>query len=755
MPPPMNPPPPDDPLASRRRLRLGVLIIVLATLIAYLPAVRGGWIWDDDDYVTENELLHDADGLVELWKPGQTHQYYPVVFTAFWIEYQLWELNPLGYHLVNVLLHIANALLLWRIMRRLGAPGAWMIAAVFALHPMNVESVAWITERKNVLSGLFYLTAALAYLRFDPLRDEDEPEAAPPRSWNHYGLAIVLFIAALLSKSVTCSLPAALILVLLLCRQRLTLQRLWPLAPLFVIGLFAAMHTAHLEKESVGAVGADFDFSFLQRVLIASKALLFYPFKLLIPYPLIFIYPKWTIDEGAWLSYWSVVVVLLAGVGLLIAYVRGRRGPALAIAFYAGTIFPALGFFNVYPMRYSFVADHFCYLAGIGVIALVVSVLTRLIGSLRIAPLLAAVVLAVFAVLTWLQGPKYASAEALWRRTTADNPAAWMAQNNLGAILLRDHKLLGDAIDLLGRGDADAAAAILDQSERPELRQAASRLRALRRDRIDAAIPALQAMRQPLIEEAMERFSASLEVYPDHYQARGNLALALHRLERFDESLAQWRILLANERASAEDKYKMGLTLQQTGQTEEAIAHFRAILDEHPEHLATRLRLGEILAELERHDEAQAQFEFIVQRDPANLRLQRYLGGRAEIAGDYAKAIGHYETALQHARDRDESESLGLLVRLATIYALCPDRQYRDPARALQLVEPLMRLTGGRDPIVLHIFAAALAGAGRFEEAVRAAEQALELARASELTQLIAELEPRLAAYREGRTDPD
>jgi protein O-mannosyl-transferase len=132
------------------------LLLVVAVLIAYLPALQGGYIWDDNRYVTENPILPQPDGLAAIWTdPGATIQYYPMVFTTFWLEYRLWGLNPLGYHATNILLHALSALLLWAILRRLAVPGAWLAAALFALHPVHVESVAWVTERKNVLSGLF------------------------------------------------------------------------------------------------------------------------------------------------------------------------------------------------------------------------------------------------------------------------------------------------------------------------------------------------------------------------------------------------------------------------------------------------------------------------------------------------------------------------------------------------------------------------------------------------------------------------
>ncbi len=742
-----------DPGSRRLRLWLGAILIVVTTVVAYRPAIQGGFIWDDDDYVTNNDLLRTDAGLARLWEPGQTHQYYPAVFTTFWVEYHLWGLNPRGYHVVNVLLHVANALLLWRILVLLGIPGAWMIGAVFALHPMHVESVAWITERKNVLSALFYLLAALAYLRFDPMRDEAATSESHARPWGAYALSLVLFVLALLSKSVTCSLPAALILVMVLRRQRLGLARLLPLVPMFVLGFAAAVRTAHLERTSVGAVGAAFDLSFAERCLIASRALLHYPLKLLVPYPLVFTYPRWTIDAGQWRSWWPVVVVLAVGIAALVAFLRGRRGPAIALAFFAGTLFPALGFVDYWPMVYSFVADHFGYLASIGLIALVVAPLARRFGDVRAGQALAGAVLLVFAALVWRAGGKYRNEETLWRRTIADNPGAWMAYNNLGVVFLRDHGRLGDAADLVRRGDLRGAADVLAASPTAALDSIAGRLRGLSPDHDAQVADALERRRRPLIDEAIEQFEASLRIDPDNVQAMGNLAVAMHRLGRYEEALSYWRAIVARGSATPDDLYRMGLTLEKLGRADEAIADYQRILDEAPEHLAARLQLGELLAREGRHDEAKVHFEYLVARYPGSVQLQLYLGGRAEIDGDWAKAIEHYESALRYAQDT--AGAADLTKRLATIRATCPDRRFRDANAAVRLVEPLVRATGRQDPTALHILAAALADVGRFDEAVRTAEEALALAREKDMTQLVAELEPRLEAYRAGRADPD
>ena len=198
-----------------RRTIPGAAAIAALVLVAYLPALQAGYIWDDDWYLTANPHVQSPDGLSRIWVPGYTPQYYPLVFTSFWIEHALWDMEPAGYHLVNILLHAVNALLVWRVMRRLGLPGAWLIGAVFAIHPAHVESVAWITERKNVLSACCYLLAGLAYLRFDDHRREQDAG----EGWGWYGAALLLYVAALLSKSVTCSLPAALLLVMLYLRR--------------------------------------------------------------------------------------------------------------------------------------------------------------------------------------------------------------------------------------------------------------------------------------------------------------------------------------------------------------------------------------------------------------------------------------------------------------------------------------------------------------------------------------------------------
>src|SRR5687768_8817199 len=239
--------------------------------------MRGGFIWDDDDHVRNNATLRSAEGLLRIWSdPRSLPQYYPLTHTSFWIEYRLFGDSAGGYHIVNILLHTAAAILLWRVLVLLEVPAALLAACLFAIHPVQAESVAWITERKNLLSGVFYFAAALMYLK-------------SRTAWNrHYMAAFVLFIAALLSKTVACSLPAALVLVIWWKRGRLTQKDWIALLPMFVVGAAMAFFTAHWEREWVRAIGPEWDYSFIDRILIAGRALWFYASKLVLPINLAF-----------------------------------------------------------------------------------------------------------------------------------------------------------------------------------------------------------------------------------------------------------------------------------------------------------------------------------------------------------------------------------------------------------------------------------------------------------------------------------
>lgn len=624
---------------------MGALILFVVVLLAYVPAIRGGFIWDDGDYVTENENLRTWGGLAAIWLDvGATSQYYPMVYTSFWVEHQLWGLNPFGYHLVNVLLHALSGVLLWIVLRRLSLPGAWLAAVVFALHPVHVESVAWITERKNVLSGVFYLGGLLVYLEYAGLRGAADMGRGQRR---FYAIALVLFAAALLSKTVTCSLPAAVLLLIWWKRGRLSRQDVVPLISFFLIGLVMAMATALMEKHHVGAQGRDWDLSSVDRCLIAGRALWFYLAKLVWPANLAFFYPRWNIDSGVWWQY----VYPATAVGLIAAlWVNRRRigrGPLTGVLFFGGTLLPALGFIDVYPMRFSFVADHFQYLASIGPIALLVALVTMAVGGLTryvgtgpgssrrwgLGPLQvvpAGLLLVALGALTWRQGHNYKDVETLWRNTLATNPSAWLAHFNLGEELRR-------------KGDVDGALACVRQALKlkPDDYQIHYHLGQL----------LLTRGRVPL---AQKHLAEAVELLPKFPRGHFLLGVALERLGRDEEADREYDIafgpfaLAVKDDPDALDAH-LGLAriYSRRGQLDEAIQHYVEGLRLAPENRAARRNLAEALARQGRTGEAIEHLRRLVGVPPEDSDARCSLGDVLRQEGRLEEAIEEYRRALE------------------------------------------------------------------------------------------------------------
>jgi hypothetical protein len=412
-----------------------LLVFASLTCIAYLPAFSAGFIWDDPDYVVNNANLRDASGLARIWfEPRTSPQYYPLVFTTFWIEYQLWGDWAPGYHGVNILLHAIGGWMLFRVLDRLGLRFALIAALIWTLHPVQVESVAWITERKNTLSALCYLTCAWMWL--DPRnRNGNGRWTGVQRYW----LVLLLFVMALLSKSVTASLPAALLLVGWWKHRMIDWREVKALIPLIVIGVALGLHTSHLERVHVGAVGPEWDYAesmggeLAERTVIAGRAVWFYVGSVLYPANLAFMYERWEINRLDWVQWIAPVLVVVM---LLVLVILRRRHEArsmlVCLLFFGGTVLPAIGFFNVYPHRYSFVADHFQHLASIGIVVLGVAVLDRLMRSTARLNITAGVLLVPLMMLTFVQSREYESKLTLWEATAERSPRAWIAWTNLG-----------------------------------------------------------------------------------------------------------------------------------------------------------------------------------------------------------------------------------------------------------------------------------------------------------------------------------
>ena len=606
-------PPHTAPSARRLSPWPAAAAIVVLTVVAYIPALRGDFVWDDDFYVTKNRLVKSPAGLPGIWASMENPQYYPLVFSSFWIEYNfLWGKHPVGYHAINILLHAVNSVLLWRLLCRLGVPGAWLAGAVFAVHPVCVESVAWITERKNVLSGLFYLSSIISFVRFK--------QDGGPR-W--YAAALVLYVMALLSKTATVMLPVA----LLLCCWWMSGQWRWrwlvETGLFFALSLAAAALTVLYERHRTGATGEEWSMAPAERLIVAGRVVWFYAGKLLVPRNLTFVYPRWEIDAGLWWQYLPAANLLVLFIILWAAPRSWGHPLLLGLAYYVASLFPVMGFFNVYYMRYSFVADHFQYFAAMGLIATVVGVAAwglgrtasdKLLSRARVAP--SALLLGVLGVLTWRQCGTYRDLETLWRETIRRNPAAWMAHGNLGTLLRT-------------RGD---------------------------------------------VKEGIQHIRIALQYYPQH----------------------------------PESNTVLGNYLARNKQYEEAFKHYMIALNTRPRDSNTLYNLGGLMAQQRR----------------------------------YAEAIGYFRRGLEVS-----PYNVDILAYLPRLLLSCPQVELRDPAQAVVLAKRLCSDPEQRTARNLDLLAAAYAEVGRATEAVRAAREALSLARQAGDAHLAQQIQRRLDSY--------
>ncbi|TMP95943.1 MAG: tetratricopeptide repeat protein [Verrucomicrobia bacterium] len=672
----------ERPLSSRTRAWLFGLLLAAVTVFMYQPAWNGGFIWDDDAYVTNNELLTAPDGLRRIWfSLDSPSQYFPLVYSTFRIEHALWGLNPTGYHWVNLLLHVANALLVWRLLARLRVPGAWLAGAIFALHPVQVESVAWITERKNVLMAFFFLLTLLAWIAF-----VDEWTKRP---WRFYALALVLYVLALSAKTTACTLPAALLLILWLQKKPISWQRILQVIPFFFLGLGMGLVTVWWERYHQGTSRTLFAFlSPIERFLIASRAVWFYLSKLIWPSNLTFIYPKWNISPAHPLDY----VWLLAGIALCAVIYFARRyvgrSVEVAAAFFVATLSPVLGFIMLYTFRYTFVADHYQYLASIGPIALAsAGVATLACTFKRSRPLIlsaAGCVTVTLALLTWRQAAMYADIEALWRTTLKGNPECWMAHNNLG-------------IALFQKGDTD---------------------------------------------DAIAHYRTTLEMQPDFWDAEYNLGIALLSKGQVDEAIAHCSNAVRIAPNDPDAQVALGNALLQKGRIDDAIVYYQKALSIRPEYFLAHHSLGHAFLEKGEIDAAISHCRAALLIQPENADAHTNLAIALDEKGQTAEAIQHYQKALEIS-----PQSISALTNLAWLLATCSNASFRNGTKALELAREADQLSGGTNTFVLHALAAAYAESGQFGKAIEIARAAMQLAQTQGDNSLAGALQQEIALY--------
>ena len=637
---------------------------MVVTAAAYHPAWHGGLLWDDDAHLTR-ESLRSLEGLWRIWfEIGATQQYYPVVHTVFWVLQTLFGVQTLPYHLANILLHATSAALFAVFLRRLTVPGAVLAAFVFALHPVHVESVAWMTELKNTLSGVFYLAAALMLLEFDRTRQRGP-----------YTAAIVLFVLALLSKSVTATLPAAMLVVFWWERGRVRWREdVVPLLPLFALGIGAGLFTAWVERTQIGAAGAAFDLTIVERTLVAGRAVWFYLAKLLWPAELIFVYPRWEVSQQVWWQY-AFPLGLVVLIAVLWALRHRSRAPLAALLFFVGTLFPALGFLNVYPFIFSFVADHFQYLASLGIIALAAAGIAGAADRVRRLRVAAIAIAVLLGLLTFQQSRHYVDAQTLHATTLRANPDAWMAHVNLGWLALR---ALPDAPP---PGEPDP--------HRAELERAADHFRSALR--IKADIPQAHnnlgtvLMRLDRLEDAHAAYRQALSLRPDDPEVRHNLAMVLERMGRFEEAVPHAREAIRLDARKAGAHVTLGNVLQNLDSLEEAAAAYREAIRLDPADPAAHLNLGTALGRLGRTDEAMRELQEALRLQPDSLPARRNLGIALLRSGRTDEGLETFRDAARLAPSASTYLDLGLALESVGRYdeaiAALTEALRLDPSR--------------------------------------------------------------------------
>ncbi len=541
-------------LDSRRRW-LAAATLVGLTLLAYLPSLRAGFIWDDDNFLTLNPLIKASDGLYRFWFTTQATDYWPVTSSTLWLEWRLWGMNAAGYHATNLALHVAEVLLLWTLLRRLRLPGATLAALLFAVHPVNVESVAWIAQRKNLVAMLFYLLSILYFLKSGwgtPVSDGEDKGRSSSSGELWYWLSLLAFALAMLSKGSVAPLPVVL-LGLIAWRRKLTFGDAWRAAPFFLVAGVLAAVNVWFQTHGSGVVIRPA--SGIERLLGAGGIVWFYLWKALWPTRLLFIYSQWHISAHT-LGWW---LPLLAAAGLTAILWRKSRAAFFAWGYFCIMLVPVLGFTDTAFMEYTPVANHYAHLALIGVVGLAAAEWARWERAQRASAFAAAaIVVGILGGLTFRQNRIYQNVETLYRTTLEDNPESWVAHGNLGGLLAGSGRL----------------------------------------------------------PEAIPHFTEALRLRPDYPQARVSLGSALASMGRLDEAKAQFEEALRLRPDFADGHYNLGLVLQATGHVPEAAAHFTEALRLKPNFPEAHNALGVILGEAGRKAEAIAHFEAALQLKP-------------------------------------------------------------------------------------------------------------------------------------------
>jgi tetratricopeptide (TPR) repeat protein len=558
--------------------------------LAYARLATAGFVWDDDTTLTANPLVRASGGLWKIWFTTRATDYWPVTFTSFWVEWRIWGLWAHGYHLTNVLLHAAESVVLWRLLLRLKVPGAFFAALWFALHPLNVESTAWITQRKNLLAMLFFLLSLRSFAESSVI--------GSGRVDRWCVLAWINFVLSLLSKGSTAPLPFVLLGWVLWHRRLRWNDGFW-LGGFILTALALVAVNIWFSHKTGGDVIRGIGWS--ARIAGAGGVVWFYLGKVFWPVRLCFVYPHWTVPPVNPLMWVGLGLALALTIALWMGRMRGTKIELAAWLYFGVMLLPVMGLTDVYFMRYSLVADHYVHLALVG---MVVWAAARF-AQFKWPQFIAWGIALILGLLTFRQTAIYRDNFALFRSVLARDPECWMAHDNLGEAWLR----------LPGRSNE----AIAEYKEALRLKPDAEA-----HDNLGAALSILPGR----LNEAIAEYEEALRLKPDFAEAHNNLAIVLARnFGRLSEAISHLREALRINPDYAEAHNNLGNVLAGIpGRQPEAISHFEEALRINPDYANAHFNLAAVLEEdPDRRPEAISHLESVLRLQPGNDSARQML----------------------------------------------------------------------------------------------------------------------------------
>ena len=662
-------------------LKAGILLVVFV-LAAYLPALKCGYIWDDNTNITSNSLLHNWEGLKKIWtEPKSIPQghYWPIIYTSFWVEYHIWGLNPYGYHFVNIILHVINVLLLWVLFKKLRIPGAWIGAAIFALHPVHVESVAWITERKNVLSAMFYLLAFITYINHEE-----------KNRLKFYFISLVIFVLALLSKTITITFPVAILICLYWKKDKLKVKDFLKTIPFFTVAFVISLLCLWVYRTTYPVEST---FSIFDKFIIAGRSLWFYAGKLILPINLIAVYPRWEINSSAIWQYLYPIGFIGVIVALWFYRKKIGKGPLAGVLFFSITLAPLLNIIALPAYtEITFVNDHAQYLPSIGLIALFTALVIHLKVKFHIndkqSIAAVSVLLIIFGGMTFHLSGFYKDMETLFKHSIAKNPNAWAAHNNLGLALADKGKL----------------------------------------------------------DEAIYHYNEAIKIKPDFAKALYNLGNTYSDIGQYEKAIEYYKGAVTYDPNYTMAINNMGVAYANMNDFEKAISSYNSVLEIDPNNIDAYNNMGNALAQNGKYKEAIDAYAGAIKIDQSNLDVRYNLANAFILEGNTLDGISEYKKALE-INPNNLVTILKLSWLLSTTDYPLPEKEREE---SLTLAEKAFALSGkANHPVILDTLGAAYASIEKYDNAVKCAEKALELTQKSNNAQSIEGISKRLELYKQ------